>query len=81
MTTASQEGDFIKTSTDNSLLWLPKSNEPGHTRGSHVRDVSIRYFMPRSHEALGQSTGPIRAKPVQMWEITRRALRVGTMFR
>ena len=50
--------------TDHSLLWLPKSYELGYTRGSHACDLSIRYFMPRSHEAHGQSTGPVRAKPV-----------------
>ena len=37
---------------------------PVHTLGSHACDLSIRHFMPRSHEALGQSTGPVRAKHV-----------------
>ena len=50
--------------TDHSLLWFPKSYEPGHTRGFHACDPSIRYFMPMSHEGLGQSTDPVRAKPM-----------------
>ena len=54
--------------TDHSLIWLPKSYEPGHTRVSHACDLSIRYFMSRCYEALGQYTGPVRAKPVQTRE-------------
>ena len=36
----------------------------GNTRWSHACDLSIRYFMPRSHEALRLSTGHVRTKPV-----------------
>ena len=32
------------------LVRLPKSYGPGHTHGFHACDLSIRYFMPRSHE-------------------------------
>ena len=41
-------------------MWILKSYGPGSTRGSHACVLSIRYFMPRSHEALRQSTGPVR---------------------
>ena len=61
--------------TDHSLLWLPKSYELGHTRGSHACDLSIRYFMPRSYEALGQSAGPRKGQTyVNTWEITRHVI-------
>ena len=42
----------------------PKSYEPGHTRGSQAYELSIRYFMPRSHYVLGQSAGHVKAKAV-----------------
>ena len=47
---------------DHRLPWLPKTYKLGHTRWSRACDLSFIYFMPRSHEALGQSTGPVRAK-------------------
>ena len=61
MTIASQEDDFVRTSHG---PLNPKSYEPGHTRGPQACELSIRYFMPRSHEVLGQSAGHVKAKPV-----------------
>ena len=48
--------------TDNRLVWLHRSYGPGNIRGFHACNLSVRYFMPRSHESLTQST--VRAKPV-----------------
>ena len=62
MIIASQEADFVRTSHGPQRPMAPKSYKPGHIRGSHACDLSIRYFMPRSPEALGQPTGPVRAK-------------------
>ena len=64
--------------TDHRLVWLPKSYGPVNTRGFNACDLSIRYFMPMSHEVLRQST--VRAKHLPV-EITRHALWVRTMFR
>ena len=60
MTIASMEGDFVRSSHGHRLVWILKSYGPGNTRGSHACVLSIRYFMPRSHETLRQSTGPVR---------------------
>ena len=77
MTIASQEGDFVRTSHGPDSYGFPSLT----SCGSHACDLSIRYFMPRSHEAVGQSTGSIRAKAcVTMRENTRHALRVHRMF-
>ena len=61
VTISSQEGDFVQTSHGPEN---PKSYEPGHTRRSQACELSIRYFMPRSQEVLGQSAGHVKAKPV-----------------
>ena len=44
-----------------------------HPWVSCSRPKHYKKIMPWSHEALGQSTGPVRAKPVNAWEITRHA--------
>ena len=75
MTVASQEGDFVRTSHGPQPPLAPQVLRAGAHRGSHACDLSIRYFMPRSHEAFGQSTDPVNT-----WEITWHALRVRTMF-
>ena len=42
--------------TFHRLVRLPKSYGPGHTHGFHACDLSIRYFMPRSHETRTVTT-------------------------
>ena len=64
MTVASQKGDFVRTSHGPQPPLASQVLRAGAHRGSHACDLSIRYFMPRSHEAFGQSTDPVKAKPV-----------------
>ena len=64
VTNALQKADFVRTSHGPQTPMTPQSLWAGHTRVSHACDLRIRYFIPRSHEALGQSTGPVRAEPV-----------------
>ena len=64
VTTASQEGDFVRTSHGPQTPMAPHILRAGALPWVSCMRLSIRYFMPRSHEAPRQSTGPVRVKPV-----------------
>ena len=64
VTIASQEGNFLRTSRSPQTPMASQVLRAGAQPWVSCMRSEICYFMPRSHEAPGQSAGPVRAKPV-----------------